>query len=73
MACHNDGLYDMDNFMAFGSHTGAEISTVYHTFVATCKMKTLSFRKFLKEYFTAVMQGRTDYENLTPHFIGKNN
>lgn len=35
------------------------------------KMKTLSFCKFLKEGFTAVIQGRTDYENLKLNYIGK--
>ena len=89
MAYRNDGRYCIDNSiaersirtltierknkMAFGSHQGAETSTVYHTFVATCKMAALSFYQFLKNYLTAFMEGRTDYENLTPAILGKIN
>lgn len=87
MAYRNDGRYDIDNSIAersirpmtierknsiaFGSHNGAETSTVYHTFIATCKIGTLSFRNFLKKYFTAYMAGRTDYENLTPAYLAE--
>lgn len=89
MAYRNDGLYSIDNSiaersirsltierknkMAFGSHQGAETSTVYHTFMETCKMGALSFYKFLKNYLTAFMEGRTDFENLTPAILGKIN
>uniref|UniRef100_UPI0025DBF6D9 IS66 family transposase n=2 Tax=uncultured Bacteroides sp. TaxID=162156 RepID=UPI0025DBF6D9 len=59
------------NKMAFGSHQGAETSTVYHTFTATCRMGALSFNQFLKKYFTAFMEGRTDFENLTPAILAK--
>lgn len=87
MAYRNDGRYCIDNsiaersirtltierknIMAFGSHQGAETSTIYHTFVETCKMGTLSFYQFLKNYSTAIMEGRTDFENLTPAILGK--
>lgn len=89
MAYRHDGRYCIDNSiaersirtmtierknkMAFGSHQGAETSTVYHTFTATCKMGALSFYQFLKNYFTAFMEGRTDFENLTPAILGKIN
>ncbi len=89
MAYRNDGRYSIDNSiaersirtltiertnkMAFGSHRGAETSTVYHTFIATCKMGALSFYQFLKNYFTAFMEGHTDYENLMPAILGKIN
>lgn len=59
--------------MAFGSHQGAETSTDYHTFMETCKMGALSFYKFLKNYLTAFMEGRTDFDNLTPAILGKIN
>lgn len=49
------------NKMAFGSHKGVEASTVYHIFIAMCKMNALSFRQFLKNYLTAYMDGRTDF------------
>lgn len=87
MAYRNDGQYCIDNSMAersirpltierknkmnFGSHKGVETSTVYHTFIATCKMNALTFRQFLKNYFTAYMDGRTDFENMTPVILSK--
>lgn len=61
------------NKMAFSSHQGAETSTVYHTFTATCRMGALSFYQFLKKYFTDFMEGRTDFENLTPAILYKIN
>lgn len=89
MAYCNDGRYCIDNSiaersicpltierknkMALGSHKGAETSTLYHTFVSTCKMGALSFRQFLKNYLTAFMEGCTDFENLTPAILGKIN
>lgn len=89
MAYRHDGRYSIDNFiaersicplrierknkMAFGSHMGAETSAVYHTFVATSKMGALSFYQFLKNYLTVIMEGRTDFENLTPAILGKIN
>jgi hypothetical protein len=89
MAYRNNGRYCIDNSiaersirtltierknkMAFGSHKGAETSTVYHTFIGTCKMGALSFYQFLKQYLTAFMEGRTDFENLTPAILGKIN
>lgn len=30
----------------------------------------LSFCEFLKAYFSAIVDGRTDYENLTPSLLG---
>lgn len=41
--------------------------------MATCRMGALSFYQFLKKYFTAFMEGRTDFENLTPAILGKIN
>lgn len=89
MAYHNDGRYCIDNSIAersirsltierknkvaFGSHQGAETSTVYHIFTATCRMGALSFYQFLKNYFTVFMEGRTDFENLPPAILGKIN
>lgn len=60
------------NKMAFGSHQSAETSTVYHTLIETCKMGALSFYQFLKNYLTAFMEGRTDFENLAPCHTGQN-
>lgn len=89
MAYRHDGRYCIDNSiaerflraltverenkMAFDSHNGAETSSVYHTFTATCKIGALSFYQFLKNYLTAFMEGRTDFGNLTPAILGKIN
>ena len=58
------------NSLTFGSHNGAEISVIYHTFIVTCKMCGVSTLEYFKEFFKAVMQGRTDYENMLPMTIG---
>ena len=85
-----DGRYSIDNSLAertlrpmteerknsliFGSHDGAEVSVIYHTFIETCKMCGVSTLEYFKEFFKAIMQGRTDYENMLPMTIGiKNN
>ena len=50
------------NSLTFGSHKGAEVSVIYHTFIETCKMCGVSTLEYFKEFFKAIMQGRTDYE-----------
>ena len=50
------------NSLTFGSHDGAEVSVIYHTFIETCKMCGVSTLEYFKEFFKAIMQGRTDYE-----------
>ena len=81
-----DGRYSIDNSLAertlrpmtverknsltFGSHDGAEVSVIYHTFIETCKMCGVSTLEYFMEFFKAIMQGRTDYENMLPMTIG---
>ena len=50
------------NSLGFGSHAGVEVSVIYHTFIETCKMCGVSTLEYFKEFFKAIMQGRTDYE-----------
>ena len=73
-----DGRYDIDNNIAernirpltverknslfFGNHAKAEMSALYHTFIATCQMMGLSVLKYFKNLFAAIAAGRTDYE-----------
>ncbi len=80
-----DGRYDIDNNIAernirpltverknslfFGNHAKAEMSALYHTFIATCQMMGVSVLKYFKSLFTAIVKGRTDYENLLPMTI----
>ena len=82
-----DGRYNIDNSLAertlrpmtverknsltFGSHAGAKVSVIYHTFIETCKMCGVSTLEYFKEFFKAIMQGRKDYENMLPMTIGK--
>ncbi|WP_294562635.1 transposase [uncultured Bacteroides sp.] len=77
MAYRHDDRYCIDNSIAKRSicplmieRKCAETSTVYHTFTPTCRMGALSFYQFLKKYFTAFMEGRTDFENLTFAILG---
>ena len=81
-----DGRYNIDNSLAertlrpmtverknsltFGSHAGAKVSVIYHTFIETCKMCGVSTLEYFKEFFKAIMQGRKDYENMLPMTIG---
>ena len=81
-----DGRYNIDNSLAertlrpmtverknsltFGSHAGAKVSVIYHTFIETCKMCGISTLEYFKEFFKAIMQGRTDYDNMLPMTIG---
>ena len=58
------------NSQTFGSHAGAKVSVIYHTFIETCKMCGVSTLEYFKEFFKAIMQGRTDYENMLPMTIG---
>ncbi len=58
------------NSLTFGSHAGVEISVIYHTFIQTCKMCGISTLEYFKQFFKAIMQGRTDYENMLPMTIG---
>ena len=60
------------NSLTFGSHAGAKVSVIYHTFIETCKMCCVSTLEYFKEFFRAIMQGRTDYENMLPMTIGNN-
>ena len=73
-----DGRYSIDNNIAernirpltverknslfFGNHAKAEMSALYHTFIATCQMMGMSVLKYFKSLFSAIAKGRTDYE-----------
>lgn len=85
-AYRNDGRYTIDNSLAersirpitverkqsmfYGSHKGAGLSVVYHTFVETCRLAGVSVLDYFTLFFTAVMNGREDYQNLLPNTIG---
>ena len=54
----------------FGNHAKAEMSALYHTFIATCQMMGMSVLKYFKSLFPEIVRGRTDYENMLPMTIG---
>lgn len=81
-----DGRYSIDNLeaersirpitverknsMFFCSHEGAETSSVYHTIIETCKKQGYSAQEYFEEFFTQIIKGRRDYENMIPATIG---
>ena len=85
-AYRHDGRYTIDNNIAernirpttverknslfYGSGLMAEVSAVYHTFISTCSMLGVSAQKYFKMFFSAIIDGRRDYENLLPMTIG---
>lgn len=85
-AYREDGRYSIDNNIAerhirpltvgrknslfFGSGKSAEVATVYHTFIGTCQMLGISALKYFRMFFSAIAEGRRDYENLLPQTIG---
>ena len=68
------------NSLLFGSHSKAEMSALYHTFIAarpldackarTCQMMGMSVLKYFKSLFSEIAKGRIDYENMLPMTIG---
>ena len=52
---------ERSNSKSFGSHEGVESSAVHHTIIATCKAQAISVCEYLKKFFTACVEGRTDY------------
>ena len=42
--------------LAFGSHAGAKVSVIYHTFIETCKMCGVSTLEYFKEFFKAAIK-----------------
>jgi hypothetical protein len=77
-AYRQDGRYTIDNNIAernirpttverknslfYGSGMMAEVSAVYHTFISTCSMLGVSAQKYFKMFFSAIIDGRRDYE-----------
>ena len=57
------------NSLFFGSTKGVLRSTIYNTFIETCKQVKISFQQFFCRYLEELNKGRTDYENLLPMTI----
>lgn len=56
--------------MFYGCHKEADLSVVYHTFFETCRLAGVSVLDYFTQFFTAVMNGRVDYQNPLPKTIG---
>lgn len=85
-AYQNDGRYSIDNNIAernirplagerknslfFGSDKMASVSALYHTVISTCRAKGLSALEFLKDFFSQVVQGSVNYEQVALSLIG---
>ena len=59
-----------EKLLAKGAVLNCDETISYPTFIETCKMCGISTLEYFKEFFKAIMQGRTDYENLLPMTIG---
>ena len=44
------------NSLTFGSHAGAKVSVIYHTFIETCEMCGVSTLEYFKEFFKAAIE-----------------
>ena len=85
-AYQRDGNYTIDNSIAernirplagerknslfFGSHIMAQVSAYYHTLISTCRAQGYSALNYFKLFFSEIVKGRNDYENLLPQTIG---
>jgi hypothetical protein len=81
-----DGLFSIDNNIAersirpmtverknslmFGSHKGAEMSAIFHTFIETCKMNGISTIEYFKKLLSELLTGNNNYASLLPQTIG---
>ena len=58
------------NSLVFGSHKGVEISTIYHTFIETCKMNGISTIEYFKKLLSELLTDNNNYASLLPQTIG---
>ena len=54
-----------EKLLAPGAVVNCDETFIYHTFIETCKMCGVSTLEYFKEFFTAIMQGRTDERSLS--------
>ena len=58
------------NSLMFGSHKGAEMSAIFHTFIETCKMNGISTIEYFKKLLSELLTGNNNYASLLPQTIG---
>ena len=58
------------NSLMFGSHKGAEMSAIFHTFIETCKINGISTIEYFKKLLSELLTGNNNYAGLLPQTIG---
>lgn len=58
------------NSLMFGSHKGAEMSAIFHTFIETCKINGISTIEYFKKLLSELLTGNNNYASLLPQTIG---
>jgi len=58
------------NSLFFGSDRMAKASAIFHTVIATCRMKGISVLNYLQAFFQKIVNGEADYSRLMPDTIG---
>lgn len=59
------------NYLFVGSEDAGKWAATAYSLSETCRLVCIDFREYLRYTTTALHQGRTDYENLTPHALRK--
>ena len=61
------------NSLMFGSHKGAEMSAIFHTFIETCKMNGISTIEYFKKLLSELLTGNNKTRTLFAHSVGFEN
>ena len=61
------------NSLMFGSHKGAEMSAIFHTFIETCKMNGISTIEYFKKLLGELLTGNNKTRTLFAHSVGFEN
>ena len=61
------------NSLMFGSHKGAEMSAIFHTFIETCKINGISTIEYFKKLLSELLTGNNKTRTLFAHSAGFEN
>jgi transposase len=59
------------NYLFVGSEDAGKWAATAYSLTESCRLVCIDFREYLRYTTAALHQGRTDYENLTPHALRK--
>lgn len=59
--------------LMFGSHKGAEMSAIFHTFIETCKINGISTIEYFKKLLGELLTGNNKTRTLFAHSVGFEN